>query len=421
MHYGIPVVLFPQLSGASSSPGPIREIVRCMRFSAVIATLVLLTTPVCAQQERSTPAQQSARNAQAAQKSPTPKSTAAPGKVTTFARGLEHPWGMAFLPDGRLLVTERPGRLRIVAKDGTLSGPVAGVPRVLAQGQGGLLDVVLDPKFAQNRTIYLSYAEPGTGGLAGTAVARARFTDAGLTDVKVIYRQEPKVSGSGHFGSRIVFRRDGTMFITQGERMRYSEQSQDLGSGLGKVVRIHSDGTIPKDNPFVGRSGARPEIWSYGHRNVQSAALHPETDALWTIEHGARGGDELNRPEAGKNYGWPVISYGVEYSGRPIGAGITAKEGMEQPVYYWDPVIAPSGMLFYTGNAYPGWKGSIFVGSLQPGALVRLTMQNGRITREERYLGDLDERIRDVEQGPDGLLYVVTDSPNGTVLRLEAR
>ena len=370
-----------------------------------IAILLILALPLCAQN---------------APRSPTPRSTALPNRVTDYATGLEHPWGIAFLPDGRALVTERPGRLRIVGRDGKLSAPLAGVPRVQAQGQGGLLDVALDPKFAQNATIYLSFAEPGDG-IAGTAVARAKLTDAGLTDVRVIYRQEPKVAGSAHFGSRIVFRRDGTLFVTQGERMRYSDQAQDLSSLLGKVVRINSDGSIPRDNPFVGRSGARPEIWSYGHRNVQAAALHPATGALWTVEHGARGGDELNHPEAGKNYGWPVISYGVEYSGRPIGAGLRAKSGMEQPVYYWDPVIAPSGMLVYTGNAYPGWKNSIFIGSLQPGALVRLELQNGRVVKEERYLGDLNERIRDVEQGPDGLLYLLTDEPRGRVLRIERR
>ena len=379
-----------------------------MRIPVVAA--VLLALPLCAQNQ--TPAFQG-------QASPQPRSIAAPGKVTTVARGLEHPWGLAFLPDGRMLVTERPGRLRIVGKDGALSAPLAGVPRVVAQGQGGLLDVALDPQFAQNRILYLSFSEAGEGGLAGTAVARARFTGSALEDTKVIYRQQPKVAGGGHFGSRIVFRRDGTMFITQGDRMRYSEQAQDLKSGLGKVIRINRDGTIPKDNPFVNRSDARPEIWSYGHRNVQSAVLHPDTGALWTVEHGARGGDELNQPQAGRNYGWPVISYGREYSGRAIGGGITSKAGMEQPVYYWDPVIAPSGMTVYTGNAYPGWKGSIFVGSLTPGGIVRLTLRNGRVASEERYLGELGERIRDVEQGPDGLLYVLTDSNDGKLLRLE--
>jgi glucose/arabinose dehydrogenase len=356
---------------------------------------------------------------QQAPRSPTPRSTPISSRVTDVARGLEHPWGLAFLPDGRMLVTERPGRLRIVARDGKLSAPLAGLPKIAASGQGGLLDVALDPDFTKNRLVYLSFSEPGDDGTAGTAVAKGQLGDRALQNVEVIYRQHPKVRSGGHYGSRIVFRRDGTLFITQGDRMHFREQAQDLSSGLGKIVRIHRDGSIPKDNPFVGRTGVRPEIWSYGHRNVQSAALHPETGVLWTVEHGARGGDELNHPEAGKNYGWPVISYGVEYSGMRIGQGLTAKAGMEQPVYYWDPVIAPSGMTFYTGNAYVGWKGSIFVGSLQPGALVRLAMQNGRVVREERYLGDLNERIRDVQQGPDGLLYLLTDNREGRILRLD--
>lgn len=352
-------------------------------------------------------------------RSPTPKGSPLPGRVTEVAKGLEHPWGLAFLPDGRIVVTERPGRLRIVARDGKLSAPLTGVPRVMAQGQGGLLDVTLDPAFAKNQILYLSYAEPGEGGAAGTAVARARLGDRGLTEFQVIYRQQPKVRSGGHYGSRIVFRRDGTLFVTQGERMNYREQAQDLTSDLGKIVRINTDGSIPRDNPFVGRRNARPEIWSYGHRNVQSAALHPDSGELWTVEHGARGGDELNHPQAGKNYGWPVITYGVDYSGAKIGEG-TAKQGMEQPVYYWDPVIAPSGMIFYTGDAYPGWKGGIFVGSLQPGCLVRLQMQNGRVTREDRYL-DNGDRIRDIAQGPDGLIYLITDSPQGKVLRIERK
>src|SRR5215212_2889060 len=317
---------------------------------ARVLALLLLTTTLTAQN---------------APHSTTPASKRAPGRITTYASGLEHPWALAFLPDGRLLVTERPGRLRIVDKTGRLSQPLGGVPRVYARGQGGLLDVALDPQFAQNRIIYLSYAEADESGRsAGTAVARATLGGTALSDVKVIYRQQPKVQSSAHFGSRIVFRRDGTMFITQGERFSYREEAQNLQSLLGKVVRINKDGTVPRDNPFVGRKDARPEIWSYGHRNVQAAVLHPDTGDLWTIEHGARGGDEINRPQPGKNYGWPVITYGVDYSGDKIGIG-TAKAGMEQPVYYWDPVIAPSGMLFYTGNAYPRWKGSIFVGSLQ--------------------------------------------------------
>jgi aldose sugar dehydrogenase len=352
-----------------------------------------------------------------APRSPTPAPLKGTVRVETVAKGFENPWALAFLPDGRILVTERPGRLRVVERDGRVSKPLDNVPRVFARGQGGLLDVALDPGFAENRFVYLSYAEPGEGNTAGTAVARGRLAEGRLDDVQVIYRQQPKVEGGSHFGSRLVFARDGTLFVTQGDRVAYRERAQDLSSGLGKIVRINPDGSVPKGNPFVGRSASRPEIWSYGHRNVQSAALHPETGQLWTVEHGARGGDELNYPEAGKNYGWPVISYGVDYSGAKIGEG-TAKPGMEQPVYYWDPVIAPSGMAFYTGNAFPDWKGSILIGSLVPGLLVKLTLKDGQVAREERYLGDLQERIRDVRQGPDGFIYLVTDSRDGRLLRV---
>ena len=350
-----------------------------------------------------------------AQSSPQPKPIDGVVTAETIASGLEHPWALAFLPDGRILVTERPGRLRVVSPTGRVSEPLGGVPRVHAQGQGGLLDVAVGPKFTENRLIYISYAEPGEGG-AGTAVARGRLGEADLENVQVIYRQQPKVEGNSHFGSRLVFANDGTLFVTQGERQAYREQAQDLGSDLGKLVRINPDGSIPKDNPFVGRSGARPEIYSYGHRNMQAAALHPETGRLWTVEHGARGGDELNHPEKGKNYGWPVITYGRDYSGAKIGEG-TVKEGMEQPVYYWDPVIAPSGAVWYTGDRYPGWKGSLFIGSMQPGALVRLTVENDKVTKEERYLPDVG-RVRDVQQGPDGLLYLVTDEGDGRLLRV---
>ena len=352
-----------------------------------------------------------------APRSPTPAPTNGVVRAEPVAQGLEHPWGLAFLPDGRMLVTERPGRLRLVDRDGRLSEPLGGVPQVAARGQGGLLDVALDPRFAENRVVYLSYSEPGASGTAGTAVARGRLAEGRLEDVRVIYQQQPKVQGPNHFGSRLVFARDGTLFVTQGDRFAHRDGAQDLSVGFGKIVRINPDGSVPADNPFVGRADARPETWSYGHRNVQSAALDPATGQLWTVEHGARGGDELNHPEAGKNYGWPVITYGVDYSGAKIGEG-TAKPGMEQPVYFWDPVIAPSGMTFYTGDAYPDWKGSIFIGSLKPGLLVRLTVEAGRVTREERYLGDLGERIRDVRQGPDGLLYLLTDSSRGRILRV---
>ncbi len=352
-----------------------------------------------------------------APQSPTPAPSNGVVRAETVARGLEHPWGLAFLSDGRMLVTERSGRLRLVDRGGRLSDPIRGVPEVAARGQGGLLDVVLDPRFAENRWVYLSYAEPGPGGTAGTAVARGRLGEGRLEDVRVIYQQPWKVEGENHFGSRLVFARDGTLFVTQGDRYAHRDRAQDLSVGFGKIVRINPDGSVPRDNPFVGRADARPEIWSYGHRNVQGAALDPRTGQLWTAEHGARGGDELNHPEAGKNYGWPVITYGVDYSGAKIGEG-TAKPGMEQPVYYWDPVIAPSGMTFYTGDAVPGWKGSILIGSLRPGLLVRLTLADGRVAREERHLADLRERIRDVRQGPDGFVYLLTDSRDGQILRV---
>jgi glucose/arabinose dehydrogenase len=351
-----------------------------------------------------------------APRSPTPAPVNGAVRVETIAKGLEHPWGLEFLPDGRMVVTERPGRLRIVDRGGRLSEPLAGVPKVFARGQGGLLDVALSPSFAKDRLVYFSYAEPGEGG-AGTAVARGRLGERGFENTEVIWRQVPKVNSSNHFGSRIVFRPDGTLFVTTGERFAYREKAQDLSTTLGKIVRINPDGSAPRDNPFAGRSGARPEIWSYGHRNVQGAALDPRTAELWTAEHGARGGDELNRVAAGKNYGWPVITYGVDYSGAKIGEG-TAKPGMEQPVYYWDPVIAPSGMTFYTGKAFPDWKDNILIGSLTPGGLVRLAMKNGKVAREERYLGDLGERIRDVRQAADGSLYLLTDQSNGRILRI---
>jgi glucose/arabinose dehydrogenase len=351
-----------------------------------------------------------------APRSPQPAAIDAPIRATAVASGLEHPWGLAFLPDGRMLVTERPGRLRIVGKDGQPSKPLAGVPTPYVAGQGGLLDVAVSPTFAKDRLVYLSYAEPGEGG-AGTAVARGRLTDAALEDVQVIWRQVPKVGGPNHWGSRLVFARDGTLFVTTGDRYGQRDRAQDLSTTIGKIVRINPDGSVPQDNPFVKRSGARPEIWSYGHRNIQAAALQPRTDQLWTVEHGARGGDELNRPQAGKNYGWPVITYGVDYSGLSIGEG-TARPGMEQPVYFWDPVIAPSGAAFYTGDAFPGWRDSLFVGSLKPGALVRLGIDGDRVTTEERYLGDIG-RVRDVVQGPDGFLYLLIDAPKGRVVRIE--
>ncbi len=350
--------------------------------------------------------------------SPQPKPVQGELRATIVAKGLEHPWALEFLPDGRMLVSERPGRLRLVDLNGRVSEPLGGVPKVAARGQGGLLDIARSPNFGQDRLIYFSFAEEGEGG-AGTAVARAILAERALEKVQVIWRQMPKVKGDNHFGSRLVFGRDGNLFVTLGDRFAYRDQAQNLATMLGKIVRIQPDGGIPKDNPYVGREGARPEIWSYGHRNVQAAALHPETGQLWTVEHGARGGDELNQPQPGKNHGWPVITYGVDYSGAKIGEG-TSKPGMEQPVYYWDPVIAPSGALFYTGNVFPQWKGNLLIGSLQPGLLVRLEMTAGRVGNESRYAGgDLSARIRDVQQGPDGAIYVITDDNNGKILRIE--
>jgi len=336
-------------------------------------------------------------------------------RVTRIANGLEHPWALAFLPDGRLLVTERPGRLRYAAKDGSLGAPLDNVPRVFARGQGGLLDVALDPAFASNRMIYLCFAEPGADG-AGTAVARARLGETALDDVQVIFRQVPKTGGGLHFGCRIAPTRAGPVFIALGER-NVQPSAQDLGTHLGKVVRIRPDGSVPADNPFAKRAGALPEIWSFGHRNIQGAALHPDSGRLWTVEHGARGGDEINTPEAGKNYGWPVITYGVDYSGFRIGEG-TAKAGMEQPVFHWDPSIAPSGLAFYTGAAFPAWRGNLLVGALKERLLARLELDGAKVVKEERLLRELGERIRDVRVGPDGAVYLLTDDANGRILRV---
>ena len=336
--------------------------------------------------------------------------------VETVASGLENPWGLAFLPDGRMLVTERPGRLRLVETDGKLSRPINGVPSVVARGQGGLLGIALDPAFAQNRLVYLSFSEPRSGG-NGTSVARGRLTEQGtaLTAVAVIFRQMPAINSNLHFGSRLVFDRTGALFVTVGDRYSQRDQAQNPANHLGKVIRIRPDGATPTDNPK--KDGWAPEIWSIGHRNVQGAALHPQTGQLWTAEHAARGGDEINTPKAGLNYGWPVITYGVDYSGAKIGEG-TAKPGMEQPLFYWDPSIAPSGAAFYTGPVWPAWKNSLFVGALAGQMLVRLSTEGEKVTGEERLLTDIGERIRDVVQGPDGFLYLLSDDADGKVLRV---
>ena len=346
--------------------------------------------------------------------------------VVTVVPELQMPWGMTFLPDGRMLVTEKAGRLHIVGKDGKLSEPVAGLPPVDARGQGGLLDVVPDPAYAKNGLIYWSFSEPQADGTNNTAVARGRLMteDAPrVENVEVIYHQVPAMQSRAHFGSRLVFGRDGTLFVTQGDRSFTPGrmQAQNLDSLVGKIVRINADGSIPTDNPFVGKDGARPEIWWYGHRNIQSAVLHPGTGELWEVEHGTRGGDELNIARKGQDYGWPTIAYGIEDPGGPILEGITQKPGMEQPVYYWDPVIAPSGMLFYTGDAFPQWKGSLFVGGLATMRLVRLVIEGDRVTGEERLLGDLQpnpQRIRDIRQGPDGAIYLLTNVEKGPGSRM---
>ncbi|TAH50910.1 MAG: PQQ-dependent sugar dehydrogenase [Betaproteobacteria bacterium] len=341
--------------------------------------------------------------------------------LSEVARGLENPWSLAFLPDGRLLVTERPGRMRLVSSSGELSAPLAGLPAVHASGQGGLLDVVLSPRFATERLIYFSFAQPTAGG-ARTAVARARLdADAlRLLDVRVIFAQKDDPPGGQHFGSRLVFARDGTLFVTLGDRFNHRDRAQDLGSHLGKVVRIAPDGSVPADNPFVARAGALPETWTYGHRNVQGAALHPVTGALWAHEHGPQGGDELNILLPGRNYGWPQITFGREYvTGFRIGEG-TERADVQPPIRQWTPSIAPSGMVFYTGDAFPRWKGNLFIGALKHRMLVRLQLDGDRVVREERLLADEGMRIRDVRQGPDGRLWLLDDS-NGRILRLDPR
>ncbi|XAH21293.1 PQQ-dependent sugar dehydrogenase [Xylophilus sp. GW821-FHT01B05] len=341
-------------------------------------------------------------------------------RPVTVAEGLASPWALAFLPDGNFLVTERPGRLRVVTAQGQVRPPVEGVPAVDARGQGGLLDVVLDSGFAGNRTLFLCFSEAGQGGNR-TALARARLSadNARLEEVKVIFRQQPLVESQLHFGCRIVEGRDGTLWLTLGERYSRKDDAQKLDNHLGKVVRITKDGAAPPDNPFVGRAGALPEIWSYGHRNSQGATLGPD-GRLWMHEHGPQGGDEINLPQPGRNYGWPVITYGENYGGGRIGEGITAKAGMEQPLHYWVPSIAPSGMAFLTSDRYGAdWRGNLFVGSLKFRYLDRIVLRDGKVASEHKLLEGLEERIRDVRQGPDGWLYVLTDNPRGRLLRLE--
>lgn len=344
-------------------------------------------------------------------------------RTDVVASGLENPWGVAFIDGGRFLVTERPGRMRVVSASGQLGEPLAGLPRVDVVGQGGLLDVLADSDFARNRTVYFCYAEPAqTGSGNSTALASARLsTDATrLEDVKVIFSQSPKVSSRLHFGCRIAEAPDGALFLTLGDRFQRMQDAQTLDNHHGKVVRIRKDGTAPADNPFAQRAGALPEIWSLGHRNLQGAAIGPDGQ-LWTSEHGPQGGDEINRPGAGKNHGWPVITHGVNYGGSTIGEGITQKAGMEQPLYQWTPSMAPAGMTFVTTDRYgPGFKGNLLVASLKFRYLARLTLDGTRVVKEDKLLPELGRRLRDVREGPDGFIYLLTDERNGQLLRLRA-
>jgi len=362
-----------------------------------------------------------------AAQAPVPGLTRAPAvksdmrfSVTTVASGLDHPWGLRFLPDGRMIVTERAGRLRLVTAKSQMSPPIAGVPAVLTNsGQAGLFDVVLDPGFAQNHTLYLAYFERRPNG-QGLSVARAKFEDGAspkLAELKIIFRAQPESGPAINLGGRLIANKDGTLFVTVGDRFTERDKAQDLSADNGKIVRINTDGSIPKDNPFASRKGARGEIWTLGHRNPEGLAMRPSDGSLWDVEHGAKGGDEINLVKPGHNYGWPVITYGVDYSGEKIGEG-HAKPGMDQPVYYWDPSIAPSGMAFYTGDLFPQWKGNLFIGALKFKDVRRLVMKGDRIVGEEVLLSNLNDRIRDIRQGPDGALYILTDNAKGRILKL---
>ncbi len=339
-------------------------------------------------------------------------------KITTIAQGLEYPWGMAFLPDGRFLVSEREGRLRLVGDGGLDDEPITGLPdNMYIEGQGGLLDVVVHPDFKQNKLVYFSYAGSGEGG-AGTEVARANLSDKKLENLEVIFRADPKTDGQNHYGSRLLFAPDGTLFITLGDRYAFMKEAQNRSNHLGSIIRINDDGSFPLDNPFFGNLNHKPEIYAYGVRNAQGIALRPSDNSIWYHEHGPRGGDELNILKAGANYGWPAITYGIDYSGAVI-SDKTEAPGMTQPVVFWDPSIAPSGMDFYDGDQFPAWKGDIFLGALAHRHLRRLKLEGNVVIEQEVLLKDLDERVRDVKSGPDGFLYVLTDSHDGKILRLE--
>lgn len=340
-------------------------------------------------------------------------------RAEPLAEGLEHPWGIAETPDGAVLVTERPGRLRVVRDGALIEAPVRGLPEIFAEEQGGLLDVAVGPDFGEDRLVFLTYSKPVAGGSV-TAAARGRISDdyAELTDVRDVFVQSPPSATPMHYGARLAFDGDGHLFVTTGERFTEAERllAQDLGATYGKILRVGLDGSIPPDNPFAGRAGAKPEVWTYGHRNVQSAAVDSE-GRFWAVEHGPQGGDELNLIEAGKNYGWPTISYGENYDGTPVGSGASAADGMEQPVYYWDPVVAPGGMAFYAGEMFADWEGDLLISSLRPGAVVRLDIEDGRVVGEERLFAD-QGRVRDLEVAADGALLVVIDDAEGALLRL---
>ena len=391
---------------------------RCVPVCLTLATLFAIQTASAAPLAKNSPVGCPPAKTFTAPPSSQPELVLAEGPQLVSERvagPFDQPRSVGFLPDGAYLVAERPGRLLLVGATG-VTRAISGVPDVSTVGHGGIIDLALDPDYPNNALIYFSYLV-GSEQSSTIRVMKAKLDENGeaLSEQQVLFETSPGLRPD-QIGGRIALTPDGHLFLTVGDRW-LNEPAQDVTNDLGTVIRIRTDGSIPEDNPFRWREGARPEIWSYGHRNVQAAALHPETGQFWTVEHGARGGDELNHPEPGKNYGWPVITYGVDYDGSPIGEG-TAMAGMEQPVYYWDPVIAPSGMTFYTGMNYPGWQGSLFIGSLNPGLLVRLILKDGQVQREERYLGKLGARIRDVQQGPDGFLYLLTDHDDGRLLRV---
>jgi glucose/arabinose dehydrogenase len=348
------------------------------------------------------------------------RTEAATFRVVEVAGGLEEPWALTFLPDGGMLVTEKNGALRLIENGSLREAPIAGTPEVMGRDQGSLLDVTLDPGFAENRRIYLSYSH-ADGELTTTRVMRARYAPEGLAEQKVIFEAKPLIPSTKHFGSRFAWGRDGTLYLTMGERSTRRELAQDLSTHLGKVLRITTEGTAPPDNPFVGRDGVQPEIFSYGHRNPQGMAINPATGEIWEQEHGARGGDEINVLKPGANYGWPEVAYGVNYSGTTIGSGRQSAPGVEAPLFYWDPSIAPSGMMFYTGDRFPGWKGDLLVGALKFELVSRLDLDadDNKVVKEERFLDGELGRIRDIREGPDGLVYIVTDESPGSVYRLE--